>query len=79
MPLLNADRTPVGLIGMAGSVCEWTSKQAINPANPLGGKLWVLVGGSYLKPGTNALSREWITERSLRRPDIGFRIVFDAK
>jgi formylglycine-generating enzyme required for sulfatase activity len=73
------DRTPAGLIGMAGSVCEWTSKQSINPANPLGGKLWVLIGGSYLKSGTNALSREWTTERSLRRPDIGFRIVFDAK
>ena len=79
VPLQTADRTPAGIIGMAGSVCEWTSKQSINPANPLGGKLWVLIGGSYLKPGTNALSREWITERSLRRPDIGFRIVFDPK
>lgn len=77
--LQTSDRTPLGLIGMAGSVCEWTSNQAINPANPLGGKLWVLIGGSYLKPGTNALSREWTADRSLRRPDIGFRIAFDAK
>jgi formylglycine-generating enzyme required for sulfatase activity len=73
------DRTPLGLIGMAGSVCEWTRRPATNPANPLGERKWVLIGGSFLKPGTNALTREWIDERSLRRPDLGFRIVSDAK
>ncbi len=73
------DRTPAGLIGMAGSVCEWTAKPAPNPANPLGEKLWVVVGGSYLKPGSNALTREWTANRSLRRPDLGFRVVFDAE
>jgi Sulfatase-modifying factor enzyme 1 len=73
------DRTPAGLIGMAGSVCEWTSKPAPNPANPLGEKLWVLIGGSYLKPGSNALTREWTADRALRRPDLGFRVVFDAQ
>lgn len=73
------DRTPAGILGMAGSVCEWTAKPAPNPANPLGEKLWVLIGGSYLKPGTNALTREWTADRSLRRPDLGFRVVFDAE
>ena len=73
------DRTPPGLLGMAGSVSEWTAKPAANPANPLGEKFWVVTGGSYLKPGSNALSREWITDRSLRRPDLGFRVVFDAE
>jgi hypothetical protein len=73
------DRTPAGLLGMAGSVCEWTAKPAPNPANPLGEKLWVLIGGSYLKPGTDALTREWTADRSLRRPDLGFRVVFDAE
>jgi len=73
------DRTPNGLIGMAGSVCEWTRRPAPNPANPLGERLWVIIGGSYLKPGSNALSREWTPNRSLRRPDLGFRIVSDAK
>ncbi len=72
------DRTPAGLIGMAGSVCEWTSKPAPNPANPLGEKLWVIIGGSYLKPGSNALTREWTADRALRRPDLGFRVVFDT-
>lgn len=73
------DRTPTGLLGMAGSVCEWTGKAAPNPANPLGGKLWVVIGGSYLKPGSNALSREWIADRSLRRPDLGFRLAYDPE
>ena len=33
------------------------------------------IGGSYLKPGSNALTREWTADRSLRRPDLGFRVV----
>jgi Sulfatase-modifying factor enzyme 1 len=74
-----ADRTPPGLLGMAGSVCEWTAKPAANPSNPLGEKFWVIIGGSYLKSGSNALSREWVTDRSLRRPDLGFRVVFDTE
>jgi hypothetical protein len=72
------DRTPPGLIGMAGSVCEWTSTLAPNPANPLGKPLWVIIGGSFQKPASNALTREWTADRSLRRPDLGFRLVFDA-
>lgn len=70
-----SDRTPSGLLGMAGSVAEWTNSQSINPANPLGGANWVLVGGSYLQGKSNATSVEWTTERRLRRPDLGFRVV----
>ena len=72
------DRTPLGLLDMAGSVCEWTRRPAVNPANPLGERKWVIIGGSFLKPGSNALTREWTEDRSLRRPDLGFRVVFDA-
>lgn len=72
------DRTPAGLIGMAGSVSEWTRRAGTNPTNPLGERKWILIGGSYLKPGSNALTREWIDDRSLRRPDLGFRLVFDS-
>jgi hypothetical protein len=71
------DRTPNGIIGMAGSVAEWTRRPAVNPANPLGERKWVIIGGSFLKPGSNALTREWTDDRSLRRPDLGFRIVFE--
>ena len=71
------DRTPQGVCGMAGSVAEWTRRPATNPANPLGERKWVIIGGSYLKPGSNALSREWTGDRALRRPDLGFRLVSD--
>jgi formylglycine-generating enzyme required for sulfatase activity len=72
-----SDRTPPGLLGMAGSVCEWTGQLAANPANPLGARQWIIAGGSFLKPGSNALTREWTQDRSLRRADLGFRLVFD--
>jgi hypothetical protein len=73
-----SDITSHKILGMAGSVCEWTSTLAPNPANPLGESLWVIIGGSFQKPGTDALSREWTDNRSMRRPDLGFRVVFDA-
>ncbi len=69
------DQTPAGMRGMAGSVSEWTAGLSPNPANPLGGKLRVIIGGSYLKSGSNALSREWVADASLRRPDLGFRVI----
>jgi Sulfatase-modifying factor enzyme 1 len=74
-----ADRTRPGIIGMAGSVAEWTAGLGTNPANPLGDRRWVIIGGSYMKPGSNALTREWTLDRSLRRPDLGFRVVFDSE
>lgn len=74
-----SDRTPAGMFGMAGSVSEWTGQPAINPSNPLGERKWVIIGGSFLKPGSNALSREWTSDRSLRRPDLGFRVAWDAE
>jgi hypothetical protein len=74
-----SDRTPPGLLGMAGSVSEWTSQLAANPANPLGARESIIIGGSFLKPGSNALTREWTPDRSLRRADLGFRLVFDVE
>lgn len=73
------DRTPVGMLGMAGSVAEWTRRPGVNPANPLGQKLWVIIGGSYLKPANGALAREWTDDRGTRRPDLGFRLATDAR
>lgn len=80
LPVTSAttDCTPLGLVGMAGSVCEWTRRPATNPTNPMGARKWVIIGGSFLKRGSNALSREWTDDRALRRPDLGFRVVFDA-
>ncbi len=73
------DRTSHGLIGMAGSVSEWIGKPVQNPANPFGEKVWVIIGGSFLHPGNGVHEREWLSDRSLRRPDLGFRVVFDEK
>ncbi len=70
------DRTRNGLLGMAGSVAEWTARPSVPPDNPAGRPQWVLIGGSYLNQTNGALSREWIADRGLRRPDLGFRLVF---
>jgi hypothetical protein len=74
-----ADRTNNGLLGMAGSVSEWTGEARPSPSNPLGDPLWVICGGSYLKPDKGALTRDWVDDRMLRRPDLGFRICKDVK
>lgn len=68
------DTTENGILAMAGSVAEWTAEPRVSPSNPLGKPQWVVIGGSYLKPGKGPLSQEWTEDRSLRRPDLGFRI-----
>jgi hypothetical protein len=75
----NPDRTTNGLLGMAGSVSEWTGEPRPSASNPLGEPLWVIVGGSYLNPGKGALTREWTEDRMTRRPDLGFRIGKDSE
>lgn len=72
------DRTPSGLRGMAGSVSEWTRRVAINPANPIAPKEFVIIGASWKNPGGGALARTWTRDRLQRRPDLGFRIVLPA-
>lgn len=72
------DRTASGLLGLAGSVAEWTRRPALNPANPAGPKLPVIVGGSWKAPQRGALTRQWTADRSLRRPDLGFRLVYGS-
>lgn len=71
------DRTPAGLLGVAGSLAEWTRSKSISPANPLGRQKHVIVGGSYLDANGGALSREWAADPGLRRTDLGFRLVRD--
>lgn len=68
------DRTPNGIIGMAGSLAEWTAEPRVSPSNPLGRPQWVINGGSFMNPRNGALSQEWTDNRSLRRPDLGFRV-----
>lgn len=70
-----ADRTPAGVLSVAGSLAEWTRSKSISPANPLGSAQYIIVGGSHLKAGSNALTREWSADPGLRREDLGFRLV----
>jgi Sulfatase-modifying factor enzyme 1 len=60
-----------------GFLREWTAQPAANPADPLGGKSWVLIGSNATKLSTHSLVREWTSDRLLRRPDLGFRIVLE--
>ena len=73
-PLIASGKA-AGLGGMAGSVSEWTSSLAVNPANPLGERGWVIAGASYLDQAEGALTRRWAADRNLRRADLGFRVV----
>lgn len=70
------DRTGAGIYGMAGSLSEWTDSLSKNPANPLGSPQRVMIGGSFLQPSRHALSRDWTADPSLRREDLGFRLVY---
>jgi len=72
-----SDLTPVGLHNLAGGVSEWTRRPAANPALPMAGKKPVVIGASYLRPERGARARQWVESRSVRRPDLGFRIAFD--
>ena len=76
---LTGNRSSRGLLGMAGPVREWTSKPAADPANPLGEKLWIIIGGADSKAGRHSQTREWTPDRSRRRADLGFRVVFDSE
>ena len=61
--------------GLAGNVAEWTRDSERNPSFPMNAKSPVVCGGSFLAPESGASSRTWLQTRSLRRRDLGFRIV----
>lgn len=69
------DATGAGVMGMAGSVREWTLQVEVNPALQLSPKKPVAMGGSFLDPGQGVGSRAWLDDRDVRRSDLGFRIL----
>ncbi|MGE9268882.1 MAG: SUMF1/EgtB/PvdO family nonheme iron enzyme [Verrucomicrobiales bacterium] len=73
------DRSPTGLIGLAGNVAEWLEDRHLDPANPLNPKQVVAAGGSYLNPaqGQDTLIR--LDSPEERRPDLGFRTIRPAE
>ncbi|YCM43006.1 SUMF1/EgtB/PvdO family nonheme iron enzyme [Verrucomicrobiaceae bacterium 227] len=67
------DVTGAGLLGMAGSVQEWTLEVEVNPAFQLSPKKPVAAGGSFANPGQGVGTRVWLENREVRRSDLGFR------
>lgn len=76
-PVDQPSRSPgrLEIHGLAGNVAEWTQDSEVNPSFPMNAKSPVACGGSFLAPGSGASSRTWLQTRSLRRRDLGFRIV----
>ena len=72
-PVDAADKTKNEVYGLAGNVSEWTRKRSLNPADPTQPARYVICGASYLKPQYGVRAREWIDDRNIRRPDLGFR------
>jgi formylglycine-generating enzyme required for sulfatase activity len=60
------------------SIREWTLRPAINPENPLGERLWVLISPTNSPAANSSISREWIADSSLRRSNLSFRLLFET-
>ena len=73
LPVDQAEKTKLGVYGLAGNVSEWTREKTIHPAAPSQPARYVICGASYLKPKYGARASEWVDDRSLRRKDLGFR------
>ena len=78
MPVDETEKTSHGIYGMAGNVSEWTLKPSFDSADPSKPARFIACGGSYLRLKYGARAFEWINNRSLRRPDLGFRTCSDA-
>ncbi|MDP0492020.1 MAG: SUMF1/EgtB/PvdO family nonheme iron enzyme [Verrucomicrobiota bacterium JB023] len=63
--------------GLKGNAAEWLRESSVNPAFPMNHPQPVAAGGSYLRPEAGAMSREWLDSKSVRRADLGFRLVYE--
>ena len=72
-----ADRSPFGVIGMAGNVSEWTDSLDEDPRMP-GNKLPVIRGGNWRNPDYS-VSRRVLLLMDLEADDaLGFRTASDS-
>ncbi len=67
-----------GLCGMCSGVMELTSSMEQNPARMKEPEGPVVCGGDYATPGLKD-QVEYLHDRDVRRPNIGFRLVRDVK
>lgn len=72
-PVDQTEKTSHGVYGLAGNVSEWIGNKTLDPADPFSEPRYMTCGASYLRPQFGARTREWVDDRSLRRPDLGFR------
>jgi formylglycine-generating enzyme required for sulfatase activity/DNA-binding NarL/FixJ family response regulator len=73
-----ADRSPFGVLGMAGNVSEWTASLDSDPQMP-GNKIPVIRGGNWRNPDYR-LSRRVLLLTDLQADEaLGFRTAADAK
>lgn len=73
LPVDQTEKTTHGVHGMAGNVSEWMRKRSLDSADPSKPARYIICGSSYLRPKYGARYREWVDDRNLRRPDLGFR------
>lgn len=71
-----ADMIAPGIAGIAGGVAEWTGSQAVDPAFPMGGRKYVICGGSFKNNGSYT-TEEFLDSGNDMREDLGFRTVKD--
>ncbi len=67
------------IYGLLGNVAEWAHQVSKNPAFPIESASPVALGGSHRLPSKEALSREWLAAKSIRRDDLGFRLVYPVE
>lgn len=73
--LSEVDRTPGGVMGLAGNVTEWIGESAANPAYPMNPKAPLSCGASHVQPQSGSLVRIWHPDRNTRRVDLGIRVL----
>ena len=66
-----------GIHGLAGNVSEWSRDVELDPMMPMNPRSPVVCGASYLQREGGAKASIWLESRETRRPDIGFRVVYD--
>jgi len=65
--------------GLSGNVAEWLLNPSTNPATPMAPKKSAVAGTSFKSEHSAAKTREWLDSKSIRRPDIGFRVVYSSE
>ncbi len=73
---VQGDRSPYGVMDMAGNVSEWTSSQIILPESRLG-KVAVIRGGSFASLDVKLTLRDVRQSKRKRAQQIGFRCAAD--